>query len=509
METFEAYIGNTFGGRYTIINTIGAGESSVVFGAYDTVENRTVALKLLRPEFNGDEEVAERFATEAKLMSMLSHPNIVKIFDTCLEGDCRYFVMEYIEGITLKKHILGKGALDVDEIIFLARQILSALEAIHEKGIVHSDIKPQNVVVLPDGHVCLMDFGISKLHKPIEPRRSTENDPTFGGIFSDDPVSEESGTSAFAVGTVHYVSPEQAEGRTLDHLSDLYSFGVMLYEMTTGILPFFGESAHKIATMHVRLQPIPPTRLDPDIPEGLEKIILRAMEKLPIARFSSAKEMREALDAFSEQYHAEKLPEEPQNLTPWQKFKKLILDYFREFSLPSLVTGVLCALLVTVVMGLGILSEVLILERQDPDHVKVPSLKGREFVTAVAELDKDFYEFEVTYVTDNDQQGRVIKQSPSGGSIKKLADGEKCAIEVTVARRSLPPTMPDLRNLSYTEIIELLRAYDCEVNVIEQNHAFIEKGKILATSPAAGEASTREITLYVSAGWQKNHNDTE
>lgn len=509
MENFEAYIGKTFGDRYTIINTIGAGENSVVFGAYDTAENRTVALKLLRPEFNRDTAIAERFATEAELMSMLSHPNIVKIFDTCLEGDCRYFVMEYIEGITLKKHILGKGALDVDEIIFLARQILSALEAIHEKGIVHSDIKPQNVVVLPDGHVCLMDFGISKRHKPLESRKSAENDPTFGGIFSDEPVSEDSGTSELAVGTVHYVSPEQAEGRAIDHLSDIYSFGVMLYEMTTGILPFFGESAHKIATMHVRLQPIPPTRLDPDIPEGLEKIILRAMEKLPFARFSSAKEMREALEAFSEQYHAQKPSEESQALTPWQKVKKWIADYLRDFSLPSLVTGVLCALLVTVVMGLGILSEVLILERKDPDHVKIPTLKGREFVTAVAELDDDCYEFEVTYVTNNDQQGRVIKQSPSGGSVKKLSDGEKCTVEVTVARRSLPPTMPDLRNMSYTEIAELLRAYDCEVNVIEQSHAFVQKGKILATSPAAGEASTHKITLYVSAGWQENNNDTE
>ena len=501
MENFDSYIGRVFGDRYTIINTIGAGENSVVFGAYDTKENRTVALKILRPEFNDDVVVSERFNTEADLMAMLSHPNIVKLYDAHLEGDCRYFVMEYIEGITLKKHILERGALTVDEILFLARQVLSALSAIHEKGIVHSDIKPQNVVVLPDGHVCLMDFGISRRHTTVKPRDYADDDPTFGGLFSDEPVSEEESPSDLAVGTVHYVSPEQAEGREIDHRSDIYSFGVMLYEMVTGILPFFGNSAHKIALMHVRLQPIPPTHLDERIPVGLEKIILRAMEKIPAARYTSADEMQRDLDVFDAQYHHKV---EPKTLTPWQTVKATATEYLRHFSIPSFVTGALCALLASVVLCLGILSGSLVAERNHPTHVKVPNLRGKELISAVEVLDEDYYEIRVTYVDDEKSQDRIIAQSPKRGKIQKLSNGEKCVLDLTVTKRSLPPVMPALMHLDYDAVAKSLEAYDCTITVIEQEHLFIPAGKIISTAPAAGEASSRSLTLYVSTGSQSN-----
>lgn len=502
MESFDSYIGNVLGERYTLINIIGVGEYSVVFGAYDSSEDRTVALKILRPEFNDDPTVFERFTTEANVMSVISHPNIVKFYDSSLEGDLRYFVMEYIEGITLKKHILGKGALDVDEIIFLSRQILSALEAVHEKGIVHSDIKPQNVVLLPDGHVYLMDFGISKMQNLEAPSEKGSN--MLDSVFSDAPTSdEENESSEFAVGTVHYVSPEQAEGRPVDHQSDLYSFGVMLYEMTTGILPFFGESAYRIALMHVRLQPLEPTRLDPSIPTGLEQIILRAMEKLPAARFATAREMREALDAFDLEYHTEEAaqPAAPQTLP--QKAIAFMGGYFKKFNLPSFVMGALCALLVALVVGLGITSSAVLSERENPTHVKVPSLKGKELTAAEEWLDDDWYEFRVTYVTSNEHQGRIIKQSPAAGTVKKLDIGEKCVIDVTVSRRSLPPIMPDFKLLPYDQVADVLRAYDCEVSVVKQASEYVEEGTILNTSPAAGSPSSKNITLYVSSGWQK------
>ena len=515
MEYFDSYIGQSFDGKFTVINVIGAGEYSVVFGAYDTAENRTVALKILRPEYNEDPVVSERFATEVNILSLLSHPNIVKIYETHLDAPIRYFAMEYIEGITLKKHILSRGALNTEEILFFSRQILSALEEVHDKGVVHSDIKPQNIVVLGDGNIRLMDFGIATqcAHEPTlreEDSAPRENDPTFGGIFSDDPLpesSEEEGRSELAVGTVHYVSPEQAEGKPLDHLSDIYSFGVMMYEMATGILPFFGDSAQKIATMHVRLQPIPPTHLDPDIPEGLEKIILRAMEKLPFARYASAKAMREELDSFADALHTpiSNKPEEP--VTPTtilQKGKDLLMEYWHGLSLPSLITGVLCALLVTVVIGLGILSEAILSERRDPAHVRIPDLVNHDVSAATLTLDPSVYKVSVTFADDDSRQGRIIRQSPKAGHVKRMKDGELTEIRLTVACRSLPPTMPDLRQTSYGEIAEILRAYDCEVTVINQPHAYIEKGKIIATQPAAGEKTTHGITLYVSTGWQEN-----
>ena len=516
MENFDSYIGQSFDGKYTVINVIGAGEYSVVFGAYDTAEDRTVAIKILRPEYNEDPVVSERFATEVNILSLLSHPNIVKIYETRLDAPVRYFAMEYIEGITLKKHILSRGALDTEEILFFSRQILSALEEVHDKGVVHSDIKPQNIVVLGDGSIRLMDFGIATLdtRKPLavltEP---AADDPTFGGIFSDDPLpenNEEEGRSELAVGTVHYVSPEQAEGKALDHLSDIYSFGIMLYEMTTGILPFFGESAQKIATMHVRLQPIPPSHLDPSVPEGLERIILRAMEKLPFARFPSASAMREELERFAEALHNPPLPEEPEEEAPatplpfLQKCKDLAIDYWHGLSIPSLITGVLCALLVTVVIGLGILSDALLTERREPTRLKVPDLVNHEYSAAMLSLDPSVYRVSVTFVDDDARQGRIIAQSPKAGSIRRLKDGEATQIELTVACRSLPPTMPDLRRMSYGEIAEILRAYDCEVTVVEEIHAYIAKGEIIATKPAAGEQTTHGITVYVSAGWREN-----
>ncbi len=514
MESFESYIGQSFDGKYTVINVIGAGEYSVVFGAYDTVNDRTVALKILRPEYNEDVVVSERFATEVNILSLLSHPNIVQIYDTRLDAPIRYFTMEYIEGITLKKHILSRGSLDTDEILFFSRQILSALEEVHDKGVVHSDIKPQNIVVLGDGSIRLMDFGIATVdaRRPLAAFSAPEeNDPTFGGVFSDDPLPEDSeieGRSELAVGTVHYVSPEQAEGKALDHLSDIYSFGIMLYEMTTGILPFFGESAQKIATMHVRLEPIPPTHLDPSIPEGLERIILRAMEKLPFARFQSAGAMREALEAFAEERNVPPAPaaEEPEEapLSFFEKGKTAVVEFVRGLSLPSLVMGVLCALLVTVVIGLGILTDAILTERRDPSYMKIPELVGHEYTAAVSTLDPSVYDVSVEFVDDDTRQGRIVSQFPEAGSVKRIKDGERTAIQLTVACRSLPPTMPDLRRLAYSDVEEILRAYDCEVTVITEPHAYIGEGEIIDTLPAAGEKTTQRITVYVSAGWQKN-----
>ena len=513
MENFDSYIGQVFDGKFNIINVIGAGEYSVVFGAFDTVENRTVAIKIQRPEYNDDPIVSNRFASEARILSMLSHPNIVKLYESNLNAPTRYFAMEYIEGINLKKHILSRGALDTEEILFFSRQILSALEEVHDKGIVHSDIKPQNIVVLADGSIRLMDFGISTQDTPrilFDPNASYENDPTFGGIFSDDPLpdpgedAEGEQTPSLAVGTVHYVSPEQAEGKSLDSLSDLYSFGVMLYEMTTGILPFFGENAQKIATMHVRLQPIPPTHLNPHIPEGLEKIILRAMEKLPFARFPSATAMLEALEEFATSLHLPKeKKEEPTEVAPVsfpESVKAFIKNYFQEFNPISFTTGVLCALLVTVVVSLGFLSQALMAERNNPSHVKIPDLVNKDYISVIESLDPDAYEVTVRFVDDHSMQGRVKSQSPAAGAVKKTGD-EPCPITITVARRSLPPVMPDLCRLPYQTVADILRAYDCEVEIVEKRHAYVAPGEIIGTIPAAGERTEHAITLYVSAAW--------
>ena len=502
MENFDSFIGQSFGNRYNVINVIGTGEYSVVFGAYDTVDDKTVALKILRPEYNNNPEVSERFATEVNILSLLSHPNIVKLYEKDLNAPVRFFAMEYIEGINLKKHILSRGSLDSDEILFFSEQILAALAEVHAKGVVHCDIKPQNIVVLGNGSIRLMDFGIAAFASAKEDAMNTEKDPDLISVFGD--VSADSERSEIAVGTVHYVSPEQAEGKPLDHLSDIYSFGVMLYEMATGVLPFFDESAQRIATMHVRLQPIPPSRLDPDIPEGLEAIILRAMEKLPFARFPSAESMWAELARFGETLRAPSPVENGVEEKPkpfFERIKEGAKDYIKNFSLPAFVVGSLCALLVTVVIGLGILSDALLTERREKDHLRVPDLVGQKLSDAAGSLDPDLYHITVTYVDKSEEPGRIVSQNPSGGSIEDISEGNVTEIHLEVGRNPLPHTMPDLRFLPYEKTAELLSAYDCEITVIECPHAYIPRGEIISTAPAAGEATTHKITLYVSQGW--------
>ena len=223
MGKYDNYIGRVYADRYEIISVVGTGGSAVVFGVYDSKENRTVAMKMLRSDCENNEESVRRFKQEAELLSLFSHPGIVKIYEKYLEEFPMYFIMEYVEGITLKKHILSHGAMTQEEIFYFLKPILSALGEIHSKGVVHSDIKPQNIVVLSDGSVRIMDFGISK---------------SFPDDFQEEKKETEDSTD-MAVGTVHYVSPEQAEAKKLDGRSDLYSLGVVTYEMATGILPFF------------------------------------------------------------------------------------------------------------------------------------------------------------------------------------------------------------------------------------------------------------------------------
>ncbi len=270
-------VGYVLGGRYTIVRNIGVGGMSVVYGAYDTETNETVAVKLLDLSScetdDARREAEKRFKTEAEIMSRLSHENIVNICGTSSEDEPPYVVMEYVEANTLKKRIDACGALTFRETVHYTKQILEALIHTHERGIIHCDVKPQNVMLFDDGTIKLTDFGIA--------RRID---------------SEENKESDTAVGTVYYISPEQASGRRIDGRSDIYSLGVMMYEMATGKLPFSAEDTSAVSRMHIEKTPMRPRVLDPKICTGLEQIILHAMEKTPFMRFSNAKEMLDAIE---------------------------------------------------------------------------------------------------------------------------------------------------------------------------------------------------------------------
>ena len=272
MENPNFYIGKTFGERYQIINIIGYGGMSVVYGAYDMKSGDPCALKMFDDSSCETEEerkeAKRRFLNEIATMSKLSHPNIVNIKDVSKDGEPLYFVMEYIEANNLKLRINDCGALSPEEILDYAEQILRALIHTHKHGIVHCDIKPHNIMLLNNGQIKLTDFGIARF---VNSKENVESDT--------------------AVGTAYYISPEQASGKKIDQRSDIYSLGVMMYEMATGRLPFMASDTSTVSKMHIENKPTRPGVFNQELPTGLEQIILRAMEKTPFMRFKDAEEM--------------------------------------------------------------------------------------------------------------------------------------------------------------------------------------------------------------------------
>lgn len=270
MTAYDSFIGQTFEGRYTIVNVIGIGGMATVYGAYDQVSGRSVAIKMMNKKLEHNARQISLFVNESTALSLLSHPNIVQVYTTAFTNSTKYIIMEYVEGITLKKHIDHRGALPEREVLYYATQILSALDYIHSKDIVHCDIKPQNIILLQNGSIKVADFGIARLDAMLD--RSKER-------------------SDVALGTVYYVSPEQAQGKAPRPESDLYSLGVMLYEAMTNRLPFYHDNSTEVAKMQISKEPTPPSVYRPDISVGLEQIILRAMEKNPKKRYANAMEM--------------------------------------------------------------------------------------------------------------------------------------------------------------------------------------------------------------------------
>ena len=250
----DKYIGSMLGGRYQIEEIVGVGGMAVVYRARDTILGRDVALKVLKKEFAEDPDIRKRFSIESRAVAKLSHHNIVSVFDVGSEDGTDYIVMELIEGITLKQYLQRKGHLSWEETIFFAEQVARALMHAHSRGIIHQDVKPQNVIILRDGTAKLTDFGIASFAAAQETRVVQE-----------------------AIGSVHYISPEQAKGSKIDYRTDLYSLGVMMYEMLTGKLPFEGETALQIVMQHINEVPIIPSAFVPGIPKGMDDIVMHAM----------------------------------------------------------------------------------------------------------------------------------------------------------------------------------------------------------------------------------------
>ena len=268
MDDSKQFVGATFDGRYKIERVVGIGGMAFVYEATDEQTGGKVALKLLKEKFSDDNRAVKRFINESKSLELLNHANIVKIHDISIQTKYKYIVMEYINGITLRKYMNYKRPLDWREAVEFTEQIALALDNAHTKGIIHRDIKPQNIMIMQGGKVKVTDFGIAKM-----------------------PNSESLTMVDKAIGTVYYISPEQASSRKIDARSDIYSLGVMLYEMVTGQMPFTADTPIAVIMKHMNTPPVPPTKLMPSLPKGLEQIILCAMDKNPKNRYQSAAQM--------------------------------------------------------------------------------------------------------------------------------------------------------------------------------------------------------------------------
>ncbi len=273
----DSNIGKKLDGRYELLELIGVGGMADIYKARDITEDRVVAVKILKTEFAASEDFMRRFRNESKAIALLSHPNIVKIYDVGFTEKLQFIVMEYIDGINLSEYISKQGVLKWKDVVHFTMQILKALQHAHDRGIVHRDIKPQNVMLLADGTIKVMDFGIARFNR--------ETDKTM---------------SEKAIGSVHYISPEQARGDVTDERSDIYSIGIMMYEMLTGKKPFDGDSPVAIALMHMQSNAKKMSDINNSIPEGLEEITEKAMQKEPSKRYQTAGEMMKDIEEFKQ-----------------------------------------------------------------------------------------------------------------------------------------------------------------------------------------------------------------
>ncbi len=485
---FEKYVGRLFGGRYRIEAVIGSGGMSVVFRATDTAAGRTVAVKMLKDEISEDLEALRHLENESRAVGLLSHPNIIGIYDVSFEGPEKYLVMEYVEGISLRTYMDRKGKLSFNEVVKYSEQILAALEHAHSKGVVHRDIKPQNIMLLKDGLVKVTDFGIARI----------AGEDTFE-MTSD------------AIGTVYYVSPEQAEGNECDCRSDLYSLGVMMYEMATGKLPFYSSRAASVLMMHIREKPVPPRVSDKKIPRGLEQIILCAMEKDPDKRYLSAVDMFRELRRIEANKRATVL-------TPVQIKRKKRSDKNKEEYRPSsssspVVLGIAFALLIVAVIAIFIVIDRLNIADLGEESISVPDVTGKTYLSASAIGGESLYEAQLKelglgsdYIVSVDYvysdgtypSGMIISQSPEPGSHRK----SPCRIKLTVSLGVETTVLGDCSITDYRAVRQTLRNQGLNVSVEYTENAVIPNGYVISTEPGPGTVLNKgdSVLLIVSRG---------
>lgn len=503
-------IGRKLDGRYEITELIGVGGMADVYKAVDIIDDKTVAVKVLKNEFSDDEEFLRRFRNESKAIAVLSHPNIVKIYDVGFTDKIQFIVMEYVDGITLNEFIEQQGLLKWKDAVHFIIQILRALQHAHDRGIVHRDIKPQNIMLLSDGSIKVMDFGIARFARE---EGKTMTDKT--------------------IGSVHYISPEQARGDITDEKSDIYSVGVMMYELLTGKKPFDGDNPVQIALMHMQTMPKNPREISSTIPEGLEQIVMRAMQKDSSKRYQSASEMIKDIDEFKKNpgivfdYSlgveatgdtkffvpvSDKTGKGKTSVVNTKDTKSKVKDpedeYDEEdeeensgkssFILPALVAVAAAVVLIAIFfLAYVILGKFL----PNNTEFQMPQLVGMKYEDA-----QEKYKDLITIIEqgreydDEYDEGVIIQQNKTEGTSVK----GKPNVEVIVSKGVRMISVPDVYNIYVSKAKEQIKnlglEYEIQSRVVEVNG--VTKDFVIETIPAKGELVKEGsvITIFVSLG---------
>ena len=542
------YIGQLLDDRYEILEVIGTGGMAVVYKALDHRLNRPVAIKILKDEFSGDDEFRRRFRAEGEAVAMLSHPNIVQVYDVSSSDTANYLVMELIDGISLKQYMEVKGVLNWKETLHFALQIAKGLEHAHSRGIVHRDIKPHNVMVLKDGSVKVMDFGIARV------------------------MSKSNTLTKEALGSVHYISPEQAKGGYTDSRSDIYSLSVVMYEMMTGRPPFDGESPVAVAIQHINGGAPKPSSLNPNIPLGLEQIILKGMALEPKDRYASATEMIQDMEEFRKnpaidfQYKPSaplehpiairgipqtypkstaervaasrsanpqprqtgRIPQQPQQVQQPQRRSAVSGETRRqtvsqntdavrranaqrkkeqerkreERNRIATIAVIVCSVVAVLAIGaflIAVFNGALL--NKDKDLVEVPYLIGVDYSDELISKYSDFtIRFQPQQYDNTYQKGQIMAQEPAGGS--KVSKGTEIVITVSLGEEPAVKIMENLVGVSLEEVKSYLSGQGFVPLIRQEASDTVEAGKVIRTDPASGTELTdgQTVSVWVSTG---------
>ena len=481
--------GKIIGNRYEVLEKIGIGGMATVYKAKDNILKRNVAVKVLRDEFTTDEEFIKRFNTEAQAAASLTHPNIVSIYDVGHEDNLYFIVMELIQGKTLKQIITEDGVLPWKWSINIAIQIASALEIAHKNNIVHRDIKPHNIIITEDGVAKVTDFGIAKAV-------SNSTITAFGTT----------------IGSVHYFSPEHARGGYTDAKSDIYSLGVVMYEMMTGRVPFDADTPVSIALKHMQEKPVEPIKLNPSIPYAVNKIIMKAMQKEVALRYSSATEMLKDLNAALknpdgntvmpdqniENSYTQRIPTIQGGEKMNQKERK-VNAFFKKHKKAIMIA--IIVLIVILIPVIGFYGTQAILNVGRAKDVKLPNLVGKTIEEAEQELNKSKLKIEKKEEFNSEiEAGKIISQNPP--FIENYTVKENSTVEVVVSKGTEMTKVPKIIGMEYEEAEEEIKKYNLQAEKIDKVSKTVEKGIVIEQEPAenteikAGE----KVKIYVSCG---------